>query len=231
MCGRYVLPEEGEIERVWHIGRHNWRERTFPRFNVAPTTQVPIIRRADDGVLELDGARWGLIPTWWKKEVPPAITFNARSEEASQKPTWRQSMRSMRCLMPVRGWYEWNEHEQVTTESGRKTNRPYFIHCPSSEVIAFAALWSIWQAPNGAAVLSCALLTKEAAPSIAAIHHRMPVVLAPDQFEDWLGPATAFAEVSALIAAARGDFTGYPVSTKVNNARNDSPELVECIVA
>ncbi len=227
MCGRYVPPEEAAIERVWRIDRRNWPGWIKPAFNVAPTTEVPIIVHADDGATELLGARWGLVPSWWSKDTLPALTFNARSEEAAQKPTWRQSLRSMRCLMPARGWYEWNEKEQVKSESGRMVNQPYFIYCPNAEVIAFASLWSVWERPGTAPIVSCALLTKEAAPGIAGIHHRMPVVLAPDQQTMWLDPAASAPDVEAIIAGARQDFEAYAVSTQVNNARNNFPELLE----
>ncbi|HEY6131825.1 MAG TPA: SOS response-associated peptidase [Halioglobus sp.] len=229
MCGRYVSPETAEMERAWHIGRHNWRLKIDRHYNVAPTTQVPILIRAEDGAIELNVARWGLIPSWWKKDSPPSLTFNARSEEAAQKPTWRQSLRTMRCLMPVVGWYEWNEHEKVRSESGRVVNQPYYIHSPHSEVKAFASLWSIWKRPGGEPILSCALLSKEAAPSIADIHHRMPIVLKPEHYDSWLDPTTG-ADVGNLIADASVDFESYPVSTRVNSARNDGPELLEKLI-
>jgi putative SOS response-associated peptidase YedK len=231
MCGRYVSPDEAAMERSWRISRRNGADWFAPRFNVAPSTRVPIIRQATGGGLELDAARWGLIPGWWKNDALPNLTFNARSEEAADKPTWRQGLRSMRCLMPAHGWYEWNEQEPAVSESGRKGKQPYFISCPSSEVIAFAGLWSLWRGPtpDAAPVLSCALLSRAAAPSIAAIHHRMPVVLAPEQQAAWLDPASSPQTVAQLIASARVDFEGYPVSTRVGNTRNDGPELLERI--
>ncbi|MDP2346344.1 MAG: SOS response-associated peptidase family protein, partial [Gammaproteobacteria bacterium] len=86
---------------------------------------------------------------------------NARSEEAAGKPTWRQSMRSMRCLMPARGWYEWCESEPVRSESGRTVRQPYFICDPAQEVIAFAGLWSVWERPGASPIISCALLSRD----------------------------------------------------------------------
>lgn len=161
MCGRYVPPEEAAIERLWRIERKNWRSWIKPIFNLAPTSSVPIVVRAEDGATALIGARWGLIPQWWQKEALPSLTFNARSEEARDRPTWRHSLRAQRCLMPTRGWYEWNEREKVRSESGRLVNQPYFVHCTESDVIAFAGLWAVWRGPSGTLV-SCALLSKEA---------------------------------------------------------------------
>ena len=171
MCGRYVAPDQAAIEREWYIGRQNWHGWVMPASNIAPTSLVPIVLPGEDGDYELMGARWGLIPSWWKKDKPPSLTFSARSEEAAIKPTWRQSLRSQSCLMPALGWYEGNEREQVRSASGRKVNRPYNIHRPSPAIIAFAGLWSVWERPNSSPVQSCALMSKAAAPRINAIHH------------------------------------------------------------
>lgn len=230
MCGRYVTPNDRAMESYFHLGRHNW-SAGLNRYNVAPTTQVPIVYSVH-GETVGNSARWGLIPTWWKDEVPPSLTFNARSEEAATKPTWRQSMRSARCLMPAKGWYEWNENEPALSLSGRKGRQPYYFHCPGEDVMAIAGLWSLWKSSEGVEVLSCALLTKEAgAANIAKIHHRMPVVLDPSQFDAWLSPEATSTEVTALIANSRTQFNAHPVSTKVNNVRNDSSDLIALALA
>ena len=226
MCGRFAIPDEKAVSRFLKIDRWNWHWPE-PRYNVAPTTHVPIVIKADAALVELNGARWGLIPHWWKKEAPPSLTFNARSEKAAEKPTWRQSLRSMRCLMPVRGWYEWNENGQVRSDSGRKVKQPYFISSPDLEVIAFAGLWAIWNEQEGSQVLSCALLSKAASPGIVHIHDRMPVVLKPKHFNAWVGPQTQGQAVKEIITDSHIDFISYPVNTKVNNARNDFADLLE----
>lgn len=226
MCGRFALPDETLVASHLPIDRWNWHW-SAPRFNVAPTTRVPIVLKAEDGLLELNGARWGLIPHWWKKDVPPSLTFNARSEEAAEKPTWRHSLRSMRCLMPVRGWYEWKEDELVRNDAGRKVKQPYFITAPDSEVIVFAGLWALWKGQDGSEVLSCALLSKAASSDIAHIHDRMPVVLKTEHFGAWVDSNTSGTAVQEIISDGLDGLTGYPVSTKVNNTRNDFPELLE----
>ncbi|WP_277352234.1 SOS response-associated peptidase [Pseudomonas multiresinivorans] len=107
------------MERYWHIGRGNsgrWIDRAY---NVAPTSQVPMVLLNEAGEQEVVAARWGLIPFWWKKDKLPALTFNARSEEAATKPMWRDAIRHKRCLMPAAGWYEWNEKEPVKNSAGR----------------------------------------------------------------------------------------------------------------
>ncbi|MDO8310254.1 MAG: SOS response-associated peptidase family protein, partial [Actinomycetota bacterium] len=129
------------------------------------------------------------------------------------------------------GWYEWCESEPVRSESGRTVRQPYFISDPAQEVIAFAGLWSVWERPGASPIISCALLSREAAPSIAAIHHRMPVVLRPEHYAAWLSSSTSAQEVEAMIANCEQHFEGYRVSTKVNNVRNDSEELLERVDA
>jgi putative SOS response-associated peptidase YedK len=199
------------------------------RFNIAPTMPVPIVYRPE-GIEEVgDIARWGLIPSWWNKDALPNLTFNARSEEASSKPMWRHSMKAARCLMPVQGWYEWNENESTITATGRKTHQPYYFNSPDEPVLAIAGLWSVWLAPDGADVLSCALLTREAEGSIASIHHRMPVVLTPNQYDAWLSPDVTPRDIADLIAGSRFDFEAYRVSTRVNSVRHDDRILLDRI--
>ena len=111
MCGRYVSPEEAAIERFWNLS-HTQRENPLGRrFNVSPASIVPMLLLGETGALELVGARWGLIPFWWKEAKPPRLTFNARSEEAATKPMWRHPAAKSRCLVPALGWYEWVRHE------------------------------------------------------------------------------------------------------------------------
>lgn len=189
---------------------------------------VPMLIRGEDGVLALHGARWGLVPHWWKQPKPPALTFNARSEEAAAKPMWRQAYSHARCLMPAEGWYEWQEGERVDSETGeiQKLKQPYFIQRIDEPIFAFAGLMSWWWNAEGEQVLSCAVLTKAAAQGLTDLHHRMPVVLRSNHYEDWLGPAPP-REVDRMIADAQTDFVHHAVSTKVNNARNESEDLVE----
>lgn len=227
MCGRYVLPDDNALGEYWAVSCRIWLATILPRFNVAPTAQVPILVRGPAGAPEPQVARWGLIPGWWRKDVPPALTFNARSEDAARKPVWRENLRASRCLMPARGWYEWNADEPVRGAAGRKGGQPYFIHCPGEKVIAFAGTWAARERPGAEPTTSCALLTKPAAPGIAFIHPRMPVVLKPEHYAAWLDPATTADGIQALLADAREDLAGYPVGTRVNDVRNDFPELLD----
>jgi len=228
MCGRYVLPDEEAIVELWKLVLGSGLRSILPRYNVAPTTPVPILIRGASGTLEARIARWGLIPEWWTKDAPPALAFNARAEEAAAKPLWRDSLKTRRCLLPARGWYEWNAAQPL---EGRKGNQPCFLHCPNAPVFAFAGLWS----PRGTGgagepAASCAVLTGPAAPAVAAIHPRMPAVLKPEQEAAWLDPAAPPEEVRRILGGVRRDLAAHPVDPRVGSLRHDDPGLMEPVV-
>lgn len=160
MCGRCVAPDTAAIERAWQIGRVN--SNPFrQRYNVLPTTTVPILRVGSSSGIELVEARWGFIPSWWKDAKPPQSTFNARSEDAAGKPMWRLPYRRSRCLLPAVGWYEWRSAETIdkTTGEVRKFKQPYFIYPRDRQLICFAELMSAREI-SGEEQLSCAILTR-----------------------------------------------------------------------
>lgn len=227
MCGRYVTPEEAAMERYWHIGSRNsgrWIDRVY---NVAPSQQVPMVIINDQGECEVVPARWGLIPTWWNQPKPPTWTSVARSEEAAGKPMWRSPIRHQRCIMPAMGWYEWNQNEPVRNKSGKLVGQPYYHHAVDDGLLAITGIWSTWSPPEGESVTSCALLTKEAEGLVAVIHNRMPVILAPEQWEAWLSPNTSLEQAYNAIALSRLDFEAYRISTDVGNTRNQGAQLIE----
>lgn len=216
MCGRYVSPEQASIERAWRVHRSSGLDFAR-RFNVQPTTAVPVLL-LEAGELALASARWGLIPQWWKRDKLPTHSINARLEEAAGKPMWRDPMRRARCLLPAEGWYEWQEL------SGGK--QPHYITRPDAKPFCFAGLMSVW---NGR--LSCALLTKSAEGPVAEVHDRMPVVLAGEAHAGWLDPALQDAADFARTHAQSRDFLHYPVSKRVNDARNEGAALIEPLAA
>jgi putative SOS response-associated peptidase YedK len=164
MCGRYFPPDQLALEQFWRIDRSNWLSWAQPLFNVAPTTVVPIIVRDGDGDIVLTGARCGLVPAWWSKDTFPALTFNARSEEAAEKPTWRQSLRTMRCLMPARGWYEWNEQQLVRSEAGKQVRQPYFFSTKATQLF--------WDAPLAPVEGTVLVFGRETGGLPAELHER-----------------------------------------------------------
>lgn len=215
MCGRYVSPGQASIERAWKIDRTSGNPFAR-RFNVRPTTAVPALL-IEDGARTLRSARWGLIPHWWKQDRSPGFSINARLEEVSGKPMWRDPIRRSRCLLPAEGWYEWRE-----TPGGRQ---PYYITRRDRRPFCFAGLYATWRD-----TLSCALLTTQALGPIAEVHERMPVVLPEEGHAAWLEPAmhdAAVATAMALEPMAPGDFEYFAVSRRVNDARHESPDLIE----
>ncbi len=226
MCGRYAIPDEAAVERLCAADFRRGFSWMRPLFNVAPTTQVPVIVQAPDGAQEIQGARWGLIPAWWQKNTPPPLAFNARAEEAASKPMWRDSFKATRCLLPALGWYEWNQDQPLPGKPGRQRGQPYFISSAAGQALAFAGLHAVWQSPGAAPVASCAVLTTKAATGIAFIHPRMPVVLKPAQYQAWLDSATSLEVLQTLLAAAQTEFAARPVGVRVNNVRNDGPDLI-----
>lgn len=230
MCGRYVAPDTAAIERAWQIGRRN--NNPYPRrYNVTPSSQVQILRRAPDAdMLELVEARWGLIPSWWAKAKPPTSTINARSEEAAGKPMWRDPFRHARCLVPALGWYEWKHVVRIVrgaTEEVRSYRQPYYLRVDREGPVAFAGLIAA-STFGGEALITCAILTRAASASAATVHDRMPVVLAEAAHREWLDPGVQDAgKVAQLLRECAVDRVKYyPVSTRVSSSKVDDETLI-----
>ena len=230
MCGRYVSPSQAEIERYWELTDAQVRNPLEQRFNIAPTTLVPIVFQGADS-LEQNAARWGLIPFWWKQSKPPGFTFNTRLEEAATKPMWRVPLRESRCIVPAIGWYEWKEIELTHPVSGeiRKARQPYFIQLPERRIVAFAGLMSSSFKPDSTEMeLSCSILTKEAEGPAEQIHSRMPVVLPENAHSAWLDPDQT--DAGKVLEMARRSVTQleyHLVSPRVNHSVNEGAELIE----
>ena len=234
MCGRYVSPDQAAIERAWSVHARDIAPFS-QQFNVVPTSTVPMLRLdKEGGGTELALARWGFIPHWWKQEKPPRLTFNARSEEAANKPMWRAPLSRGRCLIPALGWYEWQTVERVDQGTGevKKAKQPYYIRLPGGAPACFAGLMSYWKAPDAdEGQLTCSILTRKSADSIAEVHDRMPIVLSDDAHAKWLDKdlndgkeAIAFASEAALV-----EFDHYAVSDRVNRPKESDASLIEPI--
>jgi len=224
MCGRYVSPDRAAIERAWQVGRGN--SNPFGRrYNVLPTTETPILVGGSQGGLELGQARWGLIPSWWKQEKPPAYSINARAEEAAAKPMWRHAFRHSRCLIPAEGWYEWQAARRADPATGeiKAYKQPHYIFRRDRRPVCFAAL--LETSPAGQ--LTCAILTRAASASVSEIHDRMPVVLPDELLVRWVRPDVDQADdVAGMVKLAQSNFAHYAVSTRLNSARTDDAELL-----
>ena len=230
MCGRYVSPDTASIERAWQVGRTT--SNPFARrFNVAPTMSIPVLR-GNAGALVLLEARWGFIPPWWKQPKPPAHCFNARSEEVATKPMWREAYSQARCLVPAEGWYEWSGADRIDGETGevRSYRQPHFIFRPDRRPLCFAGLMSLWKVDGQVPRITCAILTRAAAPSVSGVHDRMPVVLPESAFSRWLDPALRVPmEINEVLAGAENEFAHHKVSPRLNAAKNDDETLLQAI--
>ncbi|MGK0173620.1 MAG: putative SOS response-associated peptidase YedK [Gammaproteobacteria bacterium] len=193
-------------------------------FNIAPTQQVLVCRTVAgpcDSPWSLQWMRWGLVPSWSKDDKAGAKMINARAETVRERPAYRQAMRQRRCLIPASGFYEWKR-------TG-KLKQPYFFGSADHGPIAFAGLWETWHNPNGDVIASCTVITTEANAVVAPIHARMPVVLARDNFAKWLAPGELpQTQAQTLLQPAPAQtLVAFPVSTLVNNARNNEPRCLE----
>ena len=221
MCGRFVSREQAAVERELNIRVRNPFERVY---NAAPSMLLPVIRQsAGTAGVEREALtmRWGLIPGWWAQPTLPTATINARSEEAAAKPMWRSALRHSRCLVPALGWYEWQVKDGV--------KQPYFIHAEGMQGVCFAGLWSAHRNSEGQEQLSFAILTRAASPALMPVHNRMPVVLAPELFEEWLAPwkSEHSARLASIALRSLGQFEYYPVSRYVNAPRNQGERCIE----
>jgi len=217
MCGRYAITTAPEAIR--QLFRHPEQPNFPPRYNVAPTQPVPIVRMAQ-GKRQFALVRWGLIPAWVKDPRTFSLVINARAESVLDKPAFKNAMKYRRCLFPADGFFEW--------ERKGERKRPYFVRRKGGGPLAFAGLWESWMGPNGEEQETAAIVTTTASRSIAHIHDRMPVILPPEAFDFWLDPKVDAETAAAAIQPAKDEaIEHYEVSRAVNRHENDSPKLVE----
>ena len=219
MCGRFSLSTpEAIIARFFNlVSVHKLK----PRYNIAPTQNCPVIRiEAESGQRTLDMLRWGLIPSWAKDKAIGNRMINARSETAAEKPSFRGAMKSRRCIIPADGFYEWKKLGKMKV--------PQFIYRADGCLLAFAGLWERWNNPAGERIESFTILTTSPNELMRELHDRMPVILEPEEFEQWLDPATqdASALTPLLDPAPEGILSFHPVSTRVNKPQNDDASLI-----
>jgi len=219
MCGRYNLranPRElAEVFQLLH------EIDLKPRFNIAPTQQVAVVRLADKH-REMSLMRWGLVPAWAKDPKAGPALINARAETVATKPTFRTAFKKRRCLIPASGFYEWQKGEG-------KAKQPFHIHLKKDHPFAFAGLWETWKGEDAEPIESCTIITTDANKLMASIHDRMPVILPDEVYDQWLDPKLEDAkELESLLVPYPGkDLVAEPISTIVNSPRNDSPAVLE----
>lgn len=221
MCGRFTLQTPvAELVDLFEID-HVRAIPVGPRFNVAPTDAVAVVRQRSDGVRELDALRWGLIPGWTKDPADLPMLINARSETLDSRPAFEEPTRSRRCLVLADGFFEWR------TESGRR--QPYLVRLKSGKPFAFAGLWDRWSGDPDGPVESCTIITTDANDLLRPVHDRMPVILRPSDVSQWLDPELRlYAELAPFLAPYPSEAVQLiPVNPRVNHIRNDDPACVE----
>ena len=218
MCGRYRLSRRKQVIEE-HFDTVSGEEDWSPRYNIAPTQPIPVIRQnPKEPVRELSLVRWGLIPSWAKDSSAAAKMINVRSETASTKPAFRDALKSRRCLIPADAFYEW-------ARTG-KAKQPFCFEINERKLFAFAGLWDHWRDPNGNWIKSCSILTTTPNSMTSAVHDRMPVILDPDSYDLWLDPwmKDAAAASDLLKPYDARLMRCYPISTRVNRVANDDEE-------
>jgi putative SOS response-associated peptidase YedK len=216
MCGRYAIISVPEAMR--RLFRYAEQPNFPPRYNVAPTQPIPVVRLAE-GARQFALMRWGLLPSWVKDPRTFTLLINARAETVGEKPAFRNAMKRRRCLIPVDGFYEWRR------DGARK--QPFFIRRKDQAPFAFAGLWETWTGPGGEEMDTAAIVTTQANETLQALHHRMPVIVPPEAFDLWLdGDTDAGLAASLLVPAPNDQLELFAVSDAVNKVANDDPRNI-----
>ena len=218
MCGRFSLhTPENKIREAFHL-EHTEPLGLSPRYNIAPSQDIPIVRDTESGP-EMTLARWGLIPSWSKEPKTGYSTINARVETVAEKPAYRAPFKRQRCLIPADGFYEWK------MVNGKKT--PHHICMRDSRVFAFAGLWDRWEGEGGH-LDSCTIIVMPANEVMNPLHERMPAIIAPAHYDLWLDARITDKQeiMGYLNSAPSACLTYYPVAPRVNAPKHDDERCI-----
>jgi len=222
MCGRFVItsPPAALRQIFGYIEQPDFP----PRHNIAPTQPIPVIIQ-ENGVRHFRLMRWGLLPGWVDDPRQFSLLFNARAETVVEKPAFKNAIKRRRCLIPADGYYEWRASE--------KRKRPHFVYRRDRGLVGLAGLAETWIGPNGEEFDTVVIVTAPASADLAVLHDRVPVTIAPGDFDRWLDCRAHDAEaaMALLTAPDDGKFAWHEVSTRVNRAANDDPQLILPITA
>lgn len=219
MCGRFTLTvDPGQLQETFPWV--DFPKEITPRYNIAPSQPVAVVPNNNQN--QVDFFIWGLIPFWAKDPKIGNRMINARAETVDQKPSFKGSFKYKRCLVLADGFYEWRK------EPGTKVKTPIYISLMNKKPFAFAGLWDNWQSSDGSEIRTFTILTTEPNDLVKTIHNRMPVILKPDTYDDWLRPGEG--DLSLLKSFLRPypseEMTAHQVSRAVNNPQNDSSECI-----
>lgn len=217
MCGRFTLTHPNDaLARLFAAAPANDLPDT-PRHNICPTQPVAVVI-AVQGQRRIGPMRWGFVPRWAKSPGDGPLLINARADTLAQKPAFREAARARRCLIPASGFYEW-------TQDAQGARLPWYLFPPGQGVLAFGGVWQMWDGPDGTRLATCAIVTCEASADIAAIHHRMPLILAPGDWPLWLGEA-GHGAARLMRPAPEGTLAAHRVDTAVNSNRAAGEGLI-----
>lgn len=225
MCGRFALTLPKEAMIALFAARDALGQDAVlarPRYNIRPTERVLAVGLDDEGERALSAFRWGFLPRWAKgpRDGPPLI--NARSETIAEKPAFKSSFRSRRCLVPADGFYEWRTLEGAGPK-GKPLKQPHWIHPADGAPLVFAGVWRSWRGADGEEIPSLAIVTTAANEAMSALHDRLPVRLAPQDFGAWLEGGEE--EAAALMRApAESYYAHHPVSPRINRGGREAPD-------
>lgn len=221
MCGRYAitLPPAAMRETFGYREQPNFP----PRYNIAPTQPVPVVL-PHDGALRFLLMRWGFLPGWVKDPRDFPLVINIRVETAAEKPSFRHALTRRRCLLPADGFYEWRRDGSAR----QATPEPFLFRRPDRAFFAFAALWETWHSPDGSEIDTVAMMTGPANGTMAAIHHRCPVIIDPRDYHSWLDPDATPQQVRSLLKPPEDELLEVVrIGAMVNKVVNDGPEIQE----
>jgi putative SOS response-associated peptidase YedK len=223
MCGRYRLSRRKQIIEE-QFDTQPWGDEWSPRFNIAPTQSVPVIRQhPKEPTRQISAMGWGLIPHWAKEPSIASRTINAKSETAATKPAFHDPLKFRRCLIPADGFYEWQRTGSF--------KQPFCFEVNNGELFAFAGLWDGWKNADGQWIKTCSILTTTPNSVTSTVHDRMPVILDPGSYDLWLDPGmTDVRVVSELLKPYDANaMRSYPVSTRLNHVANDDKECSRAV--
>lgn len=223
MCGRFAITSAPEALR--QLFGYEEQADFPPRFNIAPTQPIPLVhaeRRDERLRRRFMLARWGFLPAFVKDPKGFPLLFNARADGLADKASFRNALRRRRCLIPADCFYEWQRFR-----SGKaQVSRPFLFKRHDGAPLALAGLWESWMGPNGEEVDTACIITTEANGATAAIHPRLPAIIAPEDFALWLDPDERRTDEAVALLRPAGDIlTFFMIGDAVNIVANDGPEI------
>jgi putative SOS response-associated peptidase YedK len=224
MCGRFSSTSQLQFLLEQFRAEPMGVEGHQPSWNVAPATDILVVTASPDGARQLRELKWGLVPRWAKDPSGSNRMINLRAETVREKKGWKSTLARRRCIIPIDGFYEWQD------QGKGQRKQPFYITSRDFTPLALAGLWATWRDPDsGEELFTCTILTTSANDLMEPVHHRMPVILAPEDWDSWLDPENTDTEELAklLVPAPEEMLTLWPVDPAVGNVRNNRPELQE----